>query len=208
MRSTGTPAVFMHPAAEAGDIRILRREFSGRQVARSTLYRHLHREGATRRKLGIVKQKVRRRWTRDQSNALWVGDFSEGPKVFHHGQAVKSHLSIWIDCHSRYVIEGRYYFRENLDILLDSLLRAWGSHGASRELYVDNAKVYHSGALKLAAAELNIHLRHRPPRDPPPGGLVERVIQTVQDQFERDSLREIFGFCCNTLAGHYIASLI
>jgi len=52
--------------------RILRREF-GRQVPRSTLYRHLHREGATRRKLGLSQEKIRCRWTRHQSNALWVG---------------------------------------------------------------------------------------------------------------------------------------
>ena len=106
--------------------------------------------------------------------------------MFQSGQAIKSHLSIWIDCHSRYVVEGRYYFRENLDILTDSLLRAWGSQGAPREIYVDNAKVYHSEALRLACAQLNIHLLHRPPRDPAPGGLIERVIQTVQHQFESE----------------------
>lgn len=164
---------------------ILAHEF-GRTIPKATLNRHFRQAGVTRKKLADPQPVIRCRWTREQANALWVGDFSEGPKVFHHGQAVKSHLSIWIDCHSRYVIEGRYYFRENLDILLDSLLRAWGSHGASRELYVDNAKVYHSGALKLAAAELNIHLRHRPPRDPSPGGIIERVIQTTQHQFEAE----------------------
>ncbi len=165
--------------------RLLACEF-GRTIPKATLNRHFRQAGVTRKKLADPQPVIRCRWTRDQANALWVGDFSEGPKVFHHGQAVKSHLSIWIDCHSRYVVEGRYYFRENLDILLDSLLRAWGSHGASRELYVDNAKVYHSGALKLAAAELNIHLLHRPPRDPSPGGIIERVIQTTQHQFEAE----------------------
>ncbi len=163
----------------------LRKEF-GRTIPKSTMNRHLRRAGATRRKLGVSQQKIRCRWTRDHSNALWVGDFSEGPCVFHAGRVIKSHLSIWIDCHSRYVVEGRYYFRENLDILIDSLLRAWGSHGASREIYVDNAKVYHSGALRLACAQLNIQLLHRPPRDPSPGGIIERVIQTTQDQFESE----------------------
>ena len=163
----------------------LKKEF-GRTIPKSTMNRHLRKAGATRRKLGVSHEKIRCRWTRDHSNALWVGDFSEGPCVFHAGRVIKSHLSIWIDCHSRYVVEARYYFRENLDILVDSLLRAWGSQGAPREIYVDNAKVYHSGALKLACAELNIHLLHRPPRDPAPGGLVERVIQTVQDQFESE----------------------
>lgn len=165
--------------------RILRREF-GREVPRSTLYRHLKRVGATRRKLGIVREKIRCRWTRDYSNALWVGDFSHGPVVVHCGQAVKTHLSACIDCHSRYVVEARYYVRENLDILIDSLLRAWARHGASRELYVDNAKIYHAGKLKLATTQLNIKLLHRPPRDAPAGGLIERLFQTLQGQLEAE----------------------
>ena len=33
---------------------------------------------------------------------------------------------------------------------------------------------------------MNIELLHRPPRDPPPGGLIERIIQTTQDQFEAE----------------------
>lgn len=158
----------------------------GRTIPTSTLNRHLRRAGATRRKLGLVKEKIRCRWTRDHSNSLWVGDFAEGPCVLQDGQAIRAHLSIWIDCHSRWVVEGRYYFRENLDIVIDSLLRAWGNHGASREIYVDNAKIYHARALRLACTELNIQLLHRPPHDPPAGGLIERVIQTTQDQFESE----------------------
>jgi len=165
--------------------RVLQREFS-KKVPRSTLYRHLRLQGATRRKLGVSSEKVRCRWTRDQPDALWVGDFEHGPLVVYQGQSVKTHLSAWIDCHSRYVVEARYYVHENLDILVDSLLRAWGKHGASRELYVDNAKIYHSKALQLACTQLSIKLLHRPPRDPPAGGLIERFIQTLQTQLEAE----------------------
>jgi len=165
--------------------RILKREF-GSKVPRSTLYRHLRQEGATRRKLGVSQEKIRCRWTRDQPGALWVGDFEHGPPVMHQGQSIKTHLSAWIDCHSRCVVEARHYIRENLDILVDSLLRAWGNHGASRELYVDNAKIYHAKALQLACTQLNIRLLHRPPRDPPAGGLIERFIQTCQMELEAE----------------------
>jgi transposase InsO family protein len=164
---------------------ILRKEF-GSEVPRSTLYRHLRLAGATRRKLGVCSEKVRCRWTRDRPDALWVGDFEHGPPVMHQGRAVKTHLSAWIDCHSRYIVEARYYIRENLDILVDSLLRAWGKHGASRELYVDNAKIYHAKALQLACTQLNIKLLHRPPRDPAAGGLIERFFQTLQGQLEAE----------------------
>ena len=165
--------------------RILKREF-GRTLPRSTLYHHLRRQGATRRKLGVSTQKVRCRWTREQPGALWVGDFEHGPLVIQQGQAIKTHLSAWIDCHSRFIVEARYYVRENLDILIDSLLRAWGNQGASRELYVDNARIYHANSLQLACTQLNIKLLHRPPREPQPGGLIERFFQTCQSQFEAE----------------------
>jgi hypothetical protein len=91
-----------------------------------------------------------------------------------------------VDCHSRYAIDSRYYYREDFDVLTDSLLRGWSNHGASLQLYADNAKIYHANALKAACAALNIRLLHRAPRDPPGGGLVEAFIQTVQLQFESE----------------------
>ncbi len=163
----------------------LQAEF-GKTVPPSTLYRHLKRAGATRLKLGISQRKVRRRWTRDHSNALWLGDFEDGPCVLVGDRAVPTHLSAFIDCHSRYVVEARYYLRENFDVLVDSLLRAWSAHGASRELYLDNAKIYHANALKAACFALNLRLLHRGVGDPPPGGLIERFFETAQGQLERE----------------------
>lgn len=75
----------------------LKREF-GRTIPKSSLNRHLRRAGATRRKLDVKQEPIRCRWTRDHSNALWVGDFAEGPCVFQDDRVIKSHLSIWIDC--------------------------------------------------------------------------------------------------------------
>jgi transposase InsO family protein len=96
------------------------------------------------------------------------------------------------------VVEARYYLRENLDVLVDSLLRAWSRHGAGEQLYADNARIYHANALKSACAELGIKLLHRPPRDPAPGGLIERFLQTLKGQLEAEiratrllTLREI-----------------
>ena len=158
----------------------------GVTVPRSTLYRHLRAAGATRMKLGIVKNKVRKRWTRDHTHDLWVGDFEEGPYIQHGDEALPTHLSAFIDAHSRYAVEARYYLRQSLDILIDSLLRALATHGAPRELYLDNAKVYHADGLKAACYRLNINLLHRPPHDPAPGGLIERFFETVQSQFEAE----------------------
>ncbi len=158
----------------------------GKTLPKSTLYRVLKQAGATRIKLGISSQPVRRRWTKDQTHALWVGDFEEGPYVLHEQQPVPTHLSAWIDCHSRFIVEGRYYYRQNLDILIDSLLRAWTSHGTPLALYVDNAKVYHAHPLQAACLRLHIRLLHRQAADPPGGGLIERFFETAQNQFEAE----------------------
>ena len=174
------------PRRSPQTINFFLKDMYGTRVPRSTLYRHFKHAGATRIKLGITRTKVRKRWSRDHTHDLWVGDFEEGPYVLDQGDVVPTHLSAFIDCHSRYVVEARYYFRQNLDILIDSWIRALSIHGAPIELYVDNAKIYHSNGLKAACHRINIRLLHRPPNDPPPGGLVERFFQTVQDQFEAE----------------------
>jgi len=157
-----------------------------RKIPKSTLYRHLRQAGATRAKLGVLRKKVRRRFTRDRPNELWIGDFEHGPYVLHAGEPVSTRLSAFLDCHSRLVIEGRYYYREALDVLIDSLLRALVCHGAPDAIYVDNAKVYHAKALRAACYAMHTRLLHRTPRDPAPGGLIERFFKTVQGQFEAE----------------------
>lgn len=117
---------------------------------------------------------------------MWIGDFAEGPYVEEHGEVVPTHLSVFIDVHSRYVVIGRYYLRQNLPVLEDSLLRAFLIHGAPLEIYLDNAKVYHARAYKLMCAEIGIRPLYRPVRDPATGGLVERFILTAQKQFESE----------------------
>jgi putative transposase len=162
------------------------RIYCGETLPKSSLYRYLRSAGATRLKLGIDLSPVRCRWTREHTHDLWLGDFEDGPYVLYLDEVVPTHLSAFIDCYSRDVVEGRYYYRQNLDILIDSLLRAWAIHGAPSDLYLDNAKVYLSHALRRACYQLNINLIHRKPRDPSPGGLIERIFGTAQSQFEAE----------------------
>lgn len=160
--------------------------FYGLRVPRSTLYWHLKQAGATRLKLGISKQKVRGRFTREHTHDLWIGDFEEGPYVIEKDEIIPTYLSGFIDCHSRFIVEARYYFRQSLDILIDSLIRALAKHGAPLAIYLDNAKVYHSHGLRMACHKMSTRLIHRPKGDPPPGGLIEKFFQTVQNQFEAE----------------------
>jgi len=106
------------------------KDIYGQTVPRSTLYRHLKDAQATRLKLGVIQKKVRKRWSRDHTHDLWVGDFEDGPYVLENHQVLPTYLSAFIDCYSRYTVEARYYLRENLDVLIDSFIRAMATHGA------------------------------------------------------------------------------
>lgn len=79
-------------------------------IPKSTLYRHLclcvsaRRQvklaGATKIKLGITRKKVRKRWSRDHTHELWVGDFEEGPYILFGDEVLLTYLCLFIDCHS------------------------------------------------------------------------------------------------------------
>lgn len=158
----------------------------GTTLCRSTLYDHLKHAGATRLKLGVTRQKVRKRWTTDNTHAMWVGDFSDGPYVMEGQEILPTYLSAFIDAHSRYVVAARYYLRENLDVLIDALIRALSVHGAPLAIYVDNAKIYHSHGLKTACYRMGCRLIFRKAGDPPGGGVIERFFMTCQNQFESE----------------------
>ncbi len=158
----------------------------GKTIPRSTLYRLLKEAGATRLKLGVITKPVRKRWSRENTHDLWIGDFEEGPYVMNGPDAVPTYLSAFIDCHSRYTVAARYYFRQNLDVLIDTLLRALAVHGMPLDLYLDNAKVYHSNGLKAACYRTGIQLIYRKKGDPAGGGVIERLFRTIQERFEAE----------------------
>jgi transposase InsO family protein len=163
--------------------RILERQH-GKTVSRSTLYRHLKEAGATRLKLGVTKQKVRKRWSCEHTHDMWAGDFEYGPYVLVNGRSVQSYLSAFIDVCSRYIVAARYYVRQNFCVLSDTLIRGMEAHGVPFRVYVDNGKVYHAHALKQACYRIGTGLLHRTKGDPATGGIIERFFQTVQSQFE------------------------
>jgi transposase InsO family protein len=159
----------------------------GKRLPKSTLYRHLKLAGATRIKLGVSKKKVRKRWTKAFSNELWIGDFSDGPKVLNEkNEKLRTFLSAFIDCHSRFVVSARYYYTQKLDILADTMIKGWVINGLPDAIYVDNAKVYHSDKFTTACLNNYVKVKYRPVRDPAAGGLIERFFQTVQLQFENE----------------------
>ena len=174
------------PSRSADTINYILMQEYKEEIPASTLYRHLRNAGATRLKLGYSKLKVRKRWTKAHPNDMWVGDFEEGPYVVYGQKTRHTHLSAFIDVHSRYIVFGRYYYSQDMNVLTDTLVNGWLLHGLPKALYLDNAKVYSSDTLKRSCFINKIKLLHRKVGDPASGGIIERFFKTVQDQFESE----------------------
>jgi transposase InsO family protein len=184
--ATAIAAKKEQPRRSAVMLNLILAQHHGQTVARSTLYRQLKEAGATRLKLGVTQQKVRKRWTCEHTHEMWAGDFEYGPYVLVDGQSVQSYLSAFIDVCSRYIVAARYYVRQDFDVLSDTLIRGFEVHGVPQKVYLDNGKVYHAQALKRACYRLGTGLLHRPVGDPATGGIIERFFETAQSQFEAE----------------------
>jgi putative transposase len=168
-------------------INLILRDEGKTPIPSSTLHRHLNRRGVTVKKLGYEGVPVRKRWSREHSNSLWVGDFAQGPNVIdENGEVHKTWNSAFIDVHSRFLVVGIYAYTSDLDALIRSLLAAFELHGKPKTIYLDNAKVYRSNVLARAFLEMGIDLIHRKVRDPQGGGIIERFFLTAQKQLESE----------------------
>ncbi|MBE7546300.1 MAG: DDE-type integrase/transposase/recombinase [Planctomycetia bacterium] len=124
--------------------------------------------------------------SREHTHDLWIGDFQEGPFVLVDGEALpQTSVSLSTATAVMWSKDGIISNKPSISLSI-LLIRAWTIHGSPKELYLDNAKVYHSDAMRSACYNLGIKLIHRPPRDPAPGGLVERFFGTSQTQFESE----------------------
>ncbi|MBF0235337.1 MAG: transposase family protein [Desulfamplus sp.] len=168
-------------------INLMLRKENLEPVPESTMQRHLSQRGITKRKLGYEGVIIRKRWTRDHTHSLWVGDFSQGPDIVDgNGNTQKTWVSALIDVHSRFIVSGIYSLNSDMDCFVRSLQAAFALHGKPAALYLDNAKVYRSPVTTRACLELGIQLIHRTPYDPQGGGIIERFFLSMQSQFERE----------------------
>ena len=151
----------------------------------SQLYRFLRENQLGRRQRG-PKNEATKRFEAREVNDLWMGDFSPGPflETPEKPRGMKTHLCVLIDDHSRFIVGARYYERETTESLLHELRESVMRRGIPYKLYVDNGAAFVSQHTHEVCGNLQIRLIHAKPGHAWSKGKVERVIQTIQQQFE------------------------
>ena len=112
------------------------------KVARSTLTRHLSREGLTGR---MRKKHLRgsRRFQKEHRNQLWQADLKYGPYLPRPGNPKKkfrTYLLAIIDDSTRACCAARFYGDQRLPILEDCFRRAVLRMAVPDAVYVDYAE--------------------------------------------------------------------
>jgi putative transposase len=167
-----------NPARTAAQIqRIIEAANDGAGPSRTTIERHLRRQGLTRTAL-TGEHRAFGRFEASAPNELWIADCLHGPMI----EGRRAILFCVLDDHSRAVVGARFAHAEST-VRLEGVLRsAFQSRGLCESLYVDNGAPYASRQLARVCAALGIRLTHSTPGRPQGRGKIERFFRTLRQE--------------------------
>ena len=119
------------------------------------------------------------RFQADAVNEIWTADLMNGPAVGGRD----CHLSVIIDDRSRFLVAARFVRRPDAVRFGGVLRSAVAEYGIPRNLYTDHGACYIDVSLQRTCAVLGIRLTHSEAGRPQGRGKIERVIETIQQQF-------------------------
>ncbi len=153
-------------------------------VAERTVRAQLRRAGLAREALA-AEPKAYGRYEAARVNERWISDVLIGPWVpfpKRDGSA-RARLFLIVDDHSRLLVDGRFYDRENARLCQDLLRRAITRRGIPDILYCDNGAPFANAWLARTCAVLSIRLVHSKPYSPQGRGKQERANRYIREAF-------------------------
>jgi putative transposase len=208
-RAGGLEALTPSPRADTGVVRAhpelfaeaaaLRLELPGRsaaQIASILYHRHgvavaertvrgqLRRAGLHRAALAAAP-KAYGRYEAARPNERWITDVLIGPWVPwpRREGSVRARLFLIVDDHSRLLVDGRFFARENARACQDLLRRAITRRGLPEVFYADNGAPFSNAWLSRTCGVLGIRLVHSKPYSPQGRGKQERLNRYIREAF-------------------------
>jgi len=119
------------------------------------------------------------RFQAGEVNEIWTADLMNGPKI----AGKPSFLAGIIDDRSRFLTGARFVRRTDAVRFAGGLRAAIARHGIPKNLYTDNGSCFADVSLQRTCAVLGTRLVHSQPGRPQGRGKIERVFETIQQQF-------------------------
>jgi putative transposase len=172
------------PGRSAAQISSILYHRHGVRVAERTVSGQLRRAGLHRAALKAAP-KAYGRYEAERANERWVTDVLVGPWVPYPKRdgSARARLFLIVDDHSRLLVDGRFYDRENARICQELLRRAITRRGVPEILYADNGAPFANAWLARTCAVLGIRLIHSKPYSPQGRGKQERANRYIREAF-------------------------
>lgn len=123
--------------------------------------------------------KRRLAFAKAHANDMWQADTMFGPWL----EGTQTRLIAFLDDASRVCVHGQFFFKEDVDSLIEALSAAFYKRGVPESLYVDNGSIYTSREIVQICARVGCILTHTPVRDGAAKGKIERFFRRTRDQF-------------------------
>ena len=193
---TGTARAYPELFAEASALRLELPGRSAAQIASILYHRHgitvsertvrgqLRRAGLHREALA-AEPKAYGRYEAGAPNERWITDVLVGPWVPwpRRDGSVRARLFLIVDDHSRLLVDGRFYGRENARACQELLRRAIIRRGLPQVFYADNGAPFANAWLARTCGVLGIRLVHSKPYSPEGRGKQERLNRYIREAF-------------------------
>ena len=147
-------------------------------ISEGTLRKFLKDNGLDKREKPVARKKYEAALV----NELWVSDFMHGPRNLF-GKGSRVYLCAIIDDHSRVIVGGKFFDRENTPVLVELFKAAALTYGLPNKFYCDNGAPFSSHGFLWSCAKLEVALIHSKPYDSPSRGKIERFNRTVRQKF-------------------------
>ena len=167
-----------NPARTAAQVRRILAAQGGAVPSLRTIQRWLEARELTTRPGGQPPEAFGR-FEACEAGEIWTADLMNGPEIGGR----PSFLAGIIDDRSRFLTGARFVRRTDAVRFAGVLRAAIAEHGIPRNLYTDNGPAFADSSLERACAVLGIRLTHSKPGRPMGRGKVERVFETIQQQF-------------------------
>jgi putative transposase len=172
------------PGRSAAQIASILYHRHGITVSERTVRGQLRRAGLHREALA-AEPKAYGRYEAARPNERWISDVLVGPWVPwpRRDGSVRARLFLIVDDHSRLLVDGRFYGRENARACQDLLRRAITRRGVPQVFYADNGAPFSNAWLARTCGVLGIRLVHSKPYSPEGRGKQERLNRYIREAF-------------------------
>ena len=172
------------PGRSAAQIASILYHRHGITVSERTVRGQLRRAGLHREALA-AEPKAYGRYEAGAPNERWITDVLVGPWVPwpRRDGSVRARLFLIVDDHSRLLVDGRFYGRENARACQELLRRAITRRGLPQVFYADNGAPFANAWLARTCGVLGIRLVHSKPYSPEGRGKQERLNRYIREAF-------------------------